>query len=68
MIVVLGGLGVQPPEAGEFFNFKALKWYKIGTKHLRNAKINNANLYYNFPPRFLKTFLTGGCASSSPPC
>ena len=51
---------MQPPEAVGFFNFKALKWLKIGTKHLKNAKINNANLYYNFPPGFLKTFLQQG--------
>jgi len=51
---------VQPLEAEGFFNFKALKWLKIGTKHLKNAKINNANLYYNFPPRFLKTFFSTG--------
>jgi len=47
--------GEQPPKTGGFFNFKALKWLKIGTDHLKNAKINNANLYYNFSPRFLKT-------------
>ena len=35
-----GGLGVQPPEAG----FKMV--YKIGTKHLKNTKINNADLYF----------------------
>jgi len=32
-----GGLGVKPPEGEGFFNFKVLKWLKIGTKHLKNA-------------------------------
>jgi len=59
---------VQSPEAEGFFNFKALKWLKIGTKHLKNAKVNNANLYYNFSPIFLKTFFNrGACAPSSSP-
>jgi len=41
----------------------------MDTKHLKNAKINNANLYYNFSQRFSRTyFSTGGaCAPSSPP-
>jgi len=61
---------VQPPEAGGFFFiFKALKWLKFDTKYLENAKINNANLYYNFSPRFLKIYFSTGeaCAPSSPP-
>jgi len=41
-------------------DFKALKWLTIGTKHLKNAKIYNANLYYNFSPRFFKTFFSTG--------
>jgi len=59
-------MGVQPPEARGFFNFKALKCLKIGTKHLKNAKINNANLYYDFPPRFLKTFFQQGGPPAPP--
>jgi len=52
---------MQLPEAGGFFNFKVLKCLKIDTKHLKNVKINNANLYYNFSPRLLKIyFSTGG--------
>jgi len=31
----LRGPGVQSPVAGRFFNFKFLKWLKIGTKHLK---------------------------------
>jgi len=49
---------VQPLEAGGFFDFKALKWLKIDTKHLKNAKINDTNLYYNFSSRFLKTYFS----------
>jgi len=52
---------VQPPEAGGFFNFKALKWLKIDIKHLKNAISKNANLCCNISPRVLKTyFSTGG--------
>jgi len=63
------GLGVQPPEAGGFFNFQALKWLKIDTKHPKNVKINNANLYFNFFPRLLKTYFStaGACTPSSRP-
>jgi len=46
-----GGLEVQPPEAKGFFNFKASKLLKFRTKRLKNAKINNANLCYNFSPK-----------------
>ena len=62
--------GGTTPEAGGFFNFKALKWLKIGTKHLKNAKINNTNVYYNFSRRFFKTYFStggGGCAPIESP-
>ena len=49
---------MQPPEAEGFINFKALKWLKINTKHLKNAKIYNANLYYNFSLEFLETIFS----------
>ena len=68
LCITQGGAGVKPPEAGGFFNLNALKWLKIGTKHLKNAKIDNANLYYNFSRRFLKTyFSTGGPVRLCPP-
>jgi len=64
----LGGSGGNPQKLEDFFNFMALKWLKIDTKHLKNVKINNANLNYNFSPRLLKTyFSTGGPVSPLAP-
>jgi len=45
----------------------ALKWLKIDPKYMRNVKNININLYYNFSPRFLKTYFSTGGAFR-PPC
>jgi len=35
---------------------------------MKNVKTNNVNLYYSFPPRFLKSYFSteGACALSGP--
>ena len=53
------------PQKLKDFSILALKWLKISTKHLKNAKINNADLYYNFSPRFKNFFFNRGPV---PPC
>jgi len=50
-----GSGDITPRSCRIFAILRLKKWLKSDAKNMKNAKTNNANLYCNLSPRFLRT-------------